>query len=173
MEKPKAIRIARREWENIRTSLERCGDIGEFDFRDYPNAGFFLLSRGSLLIRNLMEMDKKLPTYGYITPEAAYVFAVLASRSGERIGLIDRIAQTFGSAYSWFRTGYLLSDGTERRILNQMGFFDLFFPFILNPVWDFDSPAVKIRLKTVFTRFLEWQYSRGANVGTEWNNIRG
>ena len=173
MEKPKALQIARREWDNIRVSLERCGDIGEFDTRDYPSAGFFLSSEDSLLIRNLMEMDKKLSTYGYTTPEATYVFAALASRSGERLRLIGSMAQTFGRTYSWFRTGYPLSDGTERRILNRMDIFDLFFPFILNLAWDFDSPAVKIGLKTVFNRFLEWQYSR-SNIGieTEWNNIR-
>ena len=33
----RAIQIEGREWENIRVSLERCGDIREFDPKIYIN----------------------------------------------------------------------------------------------------------------------------------------
>ena len=42
-----ALEIANREWENIRTSLEECGDIGVFDYESplYTNGTFEIDNR--------------------------------------------------------------------------------------------------------------------------------
>src|ERR1700752_2087674 len=101
MEILRALQVAKREWGNIRVSLEMCGDIGEFDSKSHVDINPNLLSEGSVLVGNLIGMDNKLPTYGYFTQEASYVFTYLGSRAGERLGLIGRLAQTFGRGYSW------------------------------------------------------------------------
>lgn len=178
----RALQIARKEWENIRVSLQKCGDIGEFDSKDYVNGGPALVSGDSLLLRSLIEMENKLPTYGYFTQEASYVFTALVSSAAERLGLTDELARTFGSGYSWIRTGWFEPKGTEKQhlikqviffklffeydyqwlcrlfcLVRQMIFFKLFFPPLGRDFWDFNSPLAKIKLKTVFDKFVAWQ----------------
>lgn len=154
----KALKIAIREWENIRSSLEMCGDIGEFDSKRHVNIRFIPISEGLLLVKSLIEMENKLPTYGYFTQDAAYVFSTLASSAGERLGLIGRLAQSFGRGYSWVRTGWFDSSDIENQhVIKQMIFFKLFFPTEEDCGWDFNSPQVKVRMKTVFDRFIAWQ----------------
>jgi hypothetical protein len=158
MEILRALQIAKREWGNIRVSLEMCGDIGEFDSKNYVNINPDLLSEGSVLVRNLIEMDNKLPTYGYFTQEASYVFTTLASRAAERLGLTDKLAQTFGSGYSWVRTGCLDPKGTEKQhVIKQLFFFKIFFPLGGYFSWDFNSPEVKTKLRVVLHKYAEWQ----------------
>ena len=155
----KAIQIARREWENIRSSLEMCGDIGEFDSKNYLNSSLALLSEDSFLFRNLIEMENKLPTYGYFTQEASYVFTSLGSKAAERLGLIGGMAQTFGRGYSWIRTGWFDPSGMEEQhIIKQLIFFKLFFPLGRDFMgWDFNSQIVKKKLNLVFYKFITWQ----------------
>ena len=153
----KALKIARREWENIRTSLERCDDIGEFDSENPVNCRL-TETEGLRLIRNLIKMDNKLTTYGYFTQEAACVFTTLASSAAERLGLIGRLAQSFGRGYSWVRTGWFDSDDIENQhVIKQMIFFNLFFLPGEDLRWNFNSPEVKMRLKAVFNKFVSWQ----------------
>src|SRR6201993_1409189 len=148
----RALQIAKREWENIRVSLQKCGDIGEFNSKDYVNSMPALVSEGSLLVKNLIEMDNKLPTYGYFTQEASYVFTSLASKVAERLGLMSGMAQTFGRGYSWVRTGWFDSVGIEEQhLMKQVIFFKLFFPLGRDFInWDFNSPTVKKKLHLVF-----------------------
>jgi len=152
------LEIARREWGNIRVSLEKCGDIGEFDYEDPVNVKFIRLE-GLSLVKNLIEMDNKLPKYGYFTPEAACVFTTLASIAGERLGLTARFAKTFGSGYAWVRTGCLnLTDVEEyQHLIKQLFFLKLFFPLGGFFNWDFNSQAVKTKLNLIFYKFITWQ----------------
>src|ERR1700737_5448855 len=53
-----------------------------------PLITYEYITEGSLLIRNLLEMEKKLSPYGHFTQEAASVFTFLTSRAAERLGLI-------------------------------------------------------------------------------------
>lgn len=154
-----AIQIAKREWENIRLSLRMCGDIGEFDSINHLNTSSPIVSEALPLIRNLIEMDNKLSTYGYFTPEAGYVFTYLASRAGERLGLSYKLAQTFGRGYSWIRTGWFDLESVERRhLIKQIIFFKLFFPLGRDFIsWDFNSPAAKAKLKAILYKFAAWQ----------------
>jgi hypothetical protein len=157
MEILRAFIIAKREWENIKISLERCGDIGEFD-SDHPVNSRLTQLEGSRLVTNLVKMEDRFPSQRYFTPEAAYVFSTLASSAGERLGLVGKLAQTFGKGYSWVRTGWFDLDGVENQhVIKQMIFFNLFYPFPEEPTWEFDSPEVKKKLKTVFENFVKWQ----------------
>ena len=72
MEILRAVKIARREWGNIKASLEICGDIGEFHFKNHTisKPDSLLVSEGLILVRKLIEMENKFPMYGYFTPEA-------------------------------------------------------------------------------------------------------
>jgi hypothetical protein len=161
----RALQIAGREWGNIRVSLQGCGDIGEFDSKNYVNGRTALISENSLLFRNLIEMDNKLPTYGYFTQEASYVFTILASKAAERLGLIDELAQTFGRGYSWVRTGWFDSVGIEKQhLIKQVIFFKLFFPSLGRDSWDFSSPEVKTKLKIVSDKFIAWQNVSGGYI---------
>ena len=157
MEILRAFIIAKREWENIKVSLERCGDIGEFD-SDHPVNSRLTQLEGSRLVTNLIEMEDKLPSKRYFTPEAGYVFSTLASGAGERLGLVGKLAQTFGMGYGWVRTGWFDLDGLENQhVIKQMIFFKLFYPFPEEPTWEFNSSEVKAKLKTVFDNFVKWQ----------------
>ena len=151
---PRAIQIAKREWENIRLSLQMCGDIGEFDSINHISSSSVIVSETLPLIRNLLEMENKLSTYGYFTPEAAYVFTYLASRAAERLGLSYKLAQSFGRGYSWIRTGWFDPESIQKQHLIKQLFFPLGRDFIS---WDFNSPTVKMKLKAVLYKFALWQ----------------
>ncbi len=155
MKTQRALKIAKREWGNIRSSLEMYGDIGEFD----PiNSGIVFESGDLPLVRDLIEMDNRLPTYGYLTQEAAYVFSILASSAGERLGLVGRLAQTFGSGYRWVRTGWFDPIGMEKQcIAKHLFFFKIFFPVGGYSNWDFNAPEVKTKLKAILYKFVAWQ----------------
>lgn len=159
MDTPRAFEIAKREWANLGISLQACGDIGEFDPKDYLHSDSGLLHQGFLLVRNLIEMENKFPKHGYFTPEAAFVFSALASKAGERLGLKMGLAQTFGSGYSWVRTGSLSFEAKEesRQIIKQLFFFKLFFPVGGFFNWDFNSHVVQKKLDLVFYKFATWQ----------------
>ncbi len=159
MDVQRAIQIAKREWENIRFSLQMCSDIGEFDSINHINSSSAIVSKTLPLIRNLIEMGNKLSTYGYFTPEAGYVFTYLASRAGERLGLSYKLAQSFGRGYSWIRTGWFDLESIEKRhLIKQIIFFKLFFPLRRDFIsWDFNSPAVKAKLKAIVYKFGAWQ----------------
>ena len=158
MEIQRALQIARREWENIRVSLENCGDTGEFDLE---NSICLLQIEGLHLIRNLIEMENKLPKSGYFTGEAASIFTNLASIAAERIGLKDNLAQVFGTGYSWVRTGCFNLNSIyveePKHIIKQLFFFKLFFPIGGGFNWDLNSPVIKTKLHLVFHKVVTWQ----------------
>jgi hypothetical protein len=120
----KASQIAKREWGNIRVSLEKCGDIGKFDSAYHTSTTKPpLLSESLPLIKSLVAMENKLPQHGYFTQEAAYVFTTLASHAAEMLGLRGGLAQAFGRGYSWVRTGYLdTSEMEEHYVIKQLFF---------------------------------------------------
>ena len=168
----RALKIARREWRNIGLSLERAGDIGEFDSKSIVNNRLALvqietgdkfltykhINQSSLLINGLIEMENKLPQYGYVTQEAGYVFNNLASNAAERLGLVGKLAQTFGGGYGWVRTGWFFPiDAEKQTVLQQLFFFRIFFPHGVRFDWDFNSQAVKTKLDLVSYKFINWQ----------------
>ena len=99
-----AIAIAQREWENVRSSLELAGDIGEFDKEDFmigiieedviirepllsPTksvSGYSPTFYPMYFVQNLLTMDEKLGKEGYRTIESLYVFVELATKASER-----------------------------------------------------------------------------------------
>lgn len=155
----RALQIAERKWENIGISLKNCGDIGEFNPKDYLPADSGPIHKDLPLFRNLIEMENKFPKHGYFTPEAAFVFSTLASKAGERLGLKNGLAQTCGSGYSWVRTGALSLDGNEghKHIIKQLFFFKLFFPIGGFFNWDFNSHIVQRKFNLIFYKFATWQ----------------
>jgi hypothetical protein len=159
MEIIRAGKIARREWENIKASLETCGDIGEFHSKNHARSkpDSLLVSDGLIPVMDLIDMENKFPMYGYFTPEAAYVFTDLASKAAGRLGLMGRLAWAFGNGYSLVRTGCLDSNVAEKHHLKQMVFFKLFFPIGGGFNWKFHSPLVKVKLETIFDKFVLWQ----------------
>jgi hypothetical protein len=60
MEIRRALKIAMREWENIRVSLEEYGDSGGFNQKNYLDNRLALLPGGITLARKLIEMEDKL-----------------------------------------------------------------------------------------------------------------
>lgn len=167
-----ALQIAKREWGNIRVSLEECGDIGGFDPKSLVDSrlasvgaetedelhAYNRINRDSLLIKSLIEMDYGLPIYGYLTQESGYVFNALGIVAAERLGLIGELAQAFGSGYSWVRTGQFYPSSLENLFLMpRLLFFKIFFPLGGYFNWDFNSKVVKEKLSLVFHKFTTWQ----------------
>jgi len=152
----KAIKIAIREWGNIKCSLEKCGDIGELAPEEVvTDDPILMLTKKFLLFTSsLIEMDKKLLKYGYSIPEASDVFAALATKAAGRLGLTRGLTLAFGGGYSYVRTGLLRLQGTE---LQQTIFFRIFFPQGPDFNWDFNSSLVKTKFKAVFDKFMNWQ----------------
>jgi len=173
----RALKIARREWRNVGISLERAGDIEEFDSKSLVSNRLALvqietgdkfptyqhINQSSLLINSLIEMENKLTQYGYLTQEAGYVFNALGSLAAERLGLEGIQAQSFGGGYSWIRTGWFNPIGIEKQnIVRQLFFFKLFFPLVVYFNWDFRSSMVKSKLDLVFYKFNKWQNDTAA-----------
>ncbi len=166
MDKLSVFRIVGREWANVRTSLERCGDIGRFSQEgsiDGTSKGNYV--DGLRLAENVIGMENKLESYGYFSEEAAFVYSYLASIAAERLGLRGKLGQSFARGYSWVRTGWFDTRDIENQdVVKQMIFLNTFFPIdeIFFPVsgdfnWDFNSLVVKIKLKIIFDEFLKWQ----------------
>ncbi len=156
----RALQISRREWGNIKASLETCGDIGEFHSKNHGRGkpDSLLVSEGLILVRNLIRMENKFPTHGYFTQEAAYAFIHLASRAAERLGLRGGMAQIFGRGYSWVRTGWFDPCGIEEHhVIKQLFFMKIFFPLGGFFNWDFNSPVVRTKLRAILYKFVMWQ----------------
>jgi hypothetical protein len=181
----KAIQVLRREWENLRCSLEMCGDIGDFNPEDFSISRWTVEKEYTGFISTLIEMDERLSQYGYATPEALTVFTVLASTAAEKLGLKEKLTFAFGMGYGFVRTGLVVYHRLEPR---QILFYKIFYPFgavkfhwDLN--WDFDPSLVKIKLKIVYERFMSWQnspqlytedfaqFQKMAEIWKEWNEV--
>lgn len=152
----KALEIVRREWENVRYSFEMCGDIGDFSIENFRTSKWFFEQGFEWFISNVIEMDKKIPQFGYATPEALNVFTMLASRAAEKLGFNKELAFAFGIGYGFVRTGLLSGNRLEP---TQAIFCKIFFPLGMGSEfeWDFDSSVVKRKLKAVFEGFRSWQ----------------
>jgi hypothetical protein len=175
----KPLEIAIREWGNLRSIFERCGDIGDFNSEDLGSSRWFAGQEYGGFIANILEMDKKISQCGYATSEALNVFAELASNAAEKLGLKEELASAFGMGYGFVRTGLVSYDSLEPM---QILFHKMFFPFLgrtfhLDFDCDFDHPLVKIKLKFVFERFRSWQndpmlytqdFERFQSIGEAW-----
>jgi hypothetical protein len=170
----KALEIARREWANIRLSLELCGDIGEFREEDFmvgvieedviirepilsPTksvSGYAPTFYPMYLVRNLTLMNMKFSDYGYKTVEALYVFMELTIKAVERLCLLGTFCAGFGSGYGYVRTGWIGEKGRaeEREIFSKM-----FFSGRKSYDWDFHSTSVREKFKLIFDKFMTWQ----------------
>jgi hypothetical protein len=159
MDKMNGLRIVDREWEKIRTSLERCGDIGKFEHKGFNGIDLDEEIRGLPLAKNAIGMEYNLQRYGYFSEEAAFVYRYLASIAGQRLGLKNKLAQTFGRGYSWVRTGWFdMGDIKNQHVIKQMIFLNLFFGGDEDLSWDFNSVVVKIKLRIIFEEYAKWQH---------------
>lgn len=171
----RALEIARREWENVRVSLEGAGDIGEFDKKDFmigvieedviireplksPTksvSGYSPTFYPMYFVKNLLIMQEKFEEHGYCSIEALYVFIELATRASERLGLRGNFAMAFGAGYGSVRTGWVAEKGfpVEREIFEKM----FFGGKKKDCEWDFYWTSVKERLKEIFDRVNSWQ----------------
>jgi hypothetical protein len=171
----KAIQIARREWENVKVSLELCGDIGEFQEKDFmigtieedviireplisPTksvSGYAPTFYPMYFVKNLLAMEEKFAQHGYKTTEALYAYIELATKAAERLGLVGTFSMGFGAGYANVRTGWIAEKGlpVEREL-----FFQMFFKGKkVDYDWDFHWNSVRERLKLIFDKFLSWQ----------------
>ncbi len=171
----RAIQIARKEWENVGTSLRLCGDIGEFDQEDFmigiieedviirepaisptKSMSFYAPTFYPMyFVDNLLIMDEKIPEYNHKTVEALYVYIELATKAVERLGLIGIFSMGFGSGYGNVRTGWIAEKGLprEREIFSEMFFKERKRDYD----WEFHLNSTSEKLKTIFDKFMEWQ----------------
>ena len=171
----KALKIAQREWENIRKSLEFCGDIGNFDKEDFmvgiieedvivrqplsnPTksvSGYSPTFYPMYFLKNVLIMDEKFEDMGYNTLEAMYVFIELATKAVSRLGLSGNLAMGFGSGYAYIRTEWIAEKGwtEEREIFHSM----FFKGRAIDYNWQFIWASVKERLDKIYIKFNEWK----------------
>lgn len=171
----RALEIALREWGNVRESLERVGDIGEFEKEDFmigiieedviireplesPTKSVSVYSPTfypMYFVKNLLTMEEKFEERGYGTNEALYVFIEIATRASERLGLHGTFAMAFGAGYGSVRTGWIAEKGfpVEREIFEKMFFRGRKKDYD----WDFNWDSVQKSLAEIYGRFLSWQ----------------
>ena len=173
-----ALEIARREWENVRLSLQKAGEIGEFDKKDFmigiieedviireplksPTksvSGYSPTFYPMYFVKNLLLMEEKLEEKGYSSIEALYVFIELATRAAEKLGLHGTFAMAFGAGYGNVRTGWIAEKGfpVEREIFSEMFFKGKKKDY----EWGFNWTSVGERLKEIFDRFYSWEQDK-------------
>ena len=171
----KALEVARREWENVRTSLTLAGDIGEFDKEDFmigiieedviirepllsPTksvSGYSPTFYPMYFVKNLLAMEEKLPKDGYRTIETLYVFIELATKAAERLGLNGSFSMSFGAGYGSARSGWIAEKGypLERDLFVKMFFRNRKKSYD----WDFNWTSVRENLNQIFSKFESWQ----------------
>lgn len=175
----RALEIAEREWENIRVSLRYCGDTGNFSKRDFmfgiiredvimrdplhsPTKSVSVYSPTyypMYFVRNMLQMDDKLPDVGYRSTEALYAYIELANMSARRLGLKGNLAMGFAAGYGNVRTGWIGEKGwgVERKI-----FHDIFFEGKKKDYdWEFFWDSVRKSFKNVFDKFNSWKDDNG------------
>ena len=170
-----SLRIAEREWNNVRMSLELCGDIGDFCKEDFmvgiieedvifrqplgsPTksvSGYSPTYYPMYFLRNLLVMDDKMSDLGYRSIEAMYVFIELATKAVSRLGLDGNFAMGFGSGYGYVRTGWIAEKGwvVERDIFHR----EFFRGRKERYNWDFFWHSIKERFLHNFKTFESWK----------------
>lgn len=166
MKSEETIRIAKREWNKIRSSLIEISDIGDLELGALPGSGFKRKHSGLYLVSSLNRLDQEFSEHGYFTPEVAYVYVNLAYSAGTKLGLEGSFVEGFAGGYSWVRTGFFDLDYVEdhRSVIKQLLFFQTFYPVEGDFNWSFDSSEVREKLKRVFNSFLLWQNNPAAYV---------
>ena len=161
----KSIYIAQEEWENIRLSLEKCGDIGPYCATDQKHE-VKIIHGDYKLITKLAEMRNKYGQCGYYSPEASFVFEKLATRAARKLGLSREFAYEFGNLYSLLRTEYLVlnvdvdsNNNTKRNFLRQFFYYEQLFPISEFHDWNFGSVKVKNKLKGIYDKLIYWQHN--------------
>jgi hypothetical protein len=171
----KALEVAWREWENVRSSLKLAGDIGEFNKEDFmigiieedviirepllsPTksvSGYSPTFYPMYFVKNLLAMDEKLGKDGYRTIEALYVFVELATKASERLGLNGSFSMSFGAGYASARSGWIAEKGypLERDLFVKMFFRNRKKSYD----WDFYWTSVRENLNQIFSKFESWQ----------------
>lgn len=171
----RALFIAKREWDNVRTSLRNAGDIGGFDKSDFmigiieedviirrplesPTksvSGYSPTYYPMYFVKNLIRMDEKLSEKGYKTPEALYVYIELATRAAEKLGLEGSFSMAFGAGYASVRTGWIAEKGypVERKIFADVFFYGRKKDYAWDPAWT----SVNEKLAELFDKFMSWQ----------------
>ncbi len=170
-----AMKIARREWENISASLELCGGTGEFSQRDFMVGVIdedviikkpLLCATKSVdtnsptyypmyLVKNMLEMESLMPERGYRTPQALYCHIELAAKAVSNLGLSGTLAMGFACGYGVARTGWIAEKGLRRE---RDFFLETFFGSSKrNHEWNFRWHSTQVRIKKIFDKFLAWQ----------------
>lgn len=169
------LAIASREWNNIRKSLELCGDIGEFIADDFmvgtieedviirlpkisPTKSVSVYAPTfypMYFLKNLKSMEEKFEETGYRTTEALYSFIELATIASEKLGLKGIMSTAFGTGYGNVRTGWIAEKGmqVEMQLFEKMFFEGKFKHYD----WDFHWTSVQQCLKRIFDKFSTWQ----------------
>lgn len=170
-----ALEIARREWGNVRLSLELSGDIGEFDKEDFmigvieedviirmpldsPTKSVSVYAPTyypMYFVDNLLRMEIRFKESGYRTTEALYVYVELAAGAAQRLGLSGSFAMSYGTGYAYARTGWIAEKGypVEREIFQKM----FFRNNKKHNDWDFHWTSVREGLKEIFDKWSAWQ----------------
>ena len=152
----KVIEVIRREWEDLRHNFWMCGDIGEFNFKDFSTSGWLCDEQQyEWFVSKVVGMNEKFSRYGNSTPEALDVVRVLAQRAAEKLGLRGELASAFAKSYACVRTGLIAHYKLGPK---QILFYKMYFPFgVWFDQYFFDPSLAGIKLQAIFEMFSSWQ----------------
>ncbi len=150
------LEAARRIWDEIRRTLELCGDVGPFrpeDFvwRDLPRVTW--QGRPVLPPAVLRMLDETGPAVGNEVVWTVYEAIALAVAA--RLGFEGRLALGFADALACLRTGVVGGHGT---LAEQCIAQDIFLATrSWGEEWDPHDASLKRAVADVYERFAEWR----------------
>jgi len=153
--KSEELTLAKSLWDEIRQSLELCGDIGEFSPSDFALEDLpRVVWQGKPVLpfpvlRRLTELD------GQINEIFWNVYEALGICAGSKLGLDEKLSIAFADSLAIIRTGMAGGHHTEAEQCIAQEIFLSRVPFGSN--WNPASPIVQGQLREVFERFKRWQ----------------
>lgn len=149
------LKLAERLWEEIRSSLSKCGDVGDFnaqelELSDIPRV--IWNDRPVLplsLLHRLGELKVEINEVFWNVYEALVILAA------KRLGFKTRMAIVFADALTCIRTHMVGGHKTEAEQCIAQEIFLSKIPF--EAEWDPDSPNVKEQILIIYNKFNEWQ----------------
>ncbi len=153
--KKKELKLAADLWDEIRTSLILCGDIGEFSPEDFEFSDIPRVMRNDRPVLPLLLLER-LGDLGIEINEVFWnVYEALAISAARRLGFEGKMAIVFADSLTCVRTGMVGGHRTEAEQCISQEIFLREVP--VESVWDPDSAKVQGQNLLIYKKIMGWQ----------------
>lgn len=153
--KKKELKLAADLWDEIRTSLFLCGDIGEFLPEDFEFSDIPRVMRNDRPVLPLLLLER-LGDLGIEINEVFWnVYEALAISAARRLGFEGKMAIVFADSLTCVRTGMVGGHRTEAEQCISQEIFLREVP--VESVWDPDSAKVQGQNLLIYKKIMGWQ----------------